>query len=44
VKRELAPLPAPIAEIEPVDITSCVACSHKHAAGPCKCGCYEFVG
>lgn len=44
VKRELAPMPAPIAEIAPVDATSCVACSHKHAAGPCKCGCYEFVG
>lgn len=43
-KRELAPMPAPIAEIPPVDAASCVACSHKHAAGPCKCGCYEFVG
>ncbi len=44
IRRELAPMPAPIAEIAPVDATSCVACSHKHAAGPCKCGCYEFVG
>ena len=44
VKRELAPMPAPIAEAPPVDATSCVACSHKHAGGACKCGCYEFVG
>lgn len=44
VKREIAPMPIQIAEIPQSDTTLCVACSHKHAAGPCKCGCYEFVG
>ena len=42
---ELAPEPTPIKIIAPVvDITQCVACNHRHADGPCKCGCYEFVG
>jgi hypothetical protein len=44
VRREMAPLPEPIAKVLQADPTMCVACSHRHAGGACKCGCYEFVG
>ena len=33
------PEPAPV-----VVVTSCIACSHKHKGGECKCGCYEHIG
>lgn len=36
--------PPPIAETAQADATVCVACGHRHSAGPCKCGCYEFIG
>lgn len=26
------------------DIPKCAACSHAHKGGPCKCGCYEYIG
>lgn len=22
----------------------CVGCGHRHKDGPCKCGCYEYIG
>lgn len=35
-----AAAPAPLEE-KPV---KCVACSHHHKGGACKCGCHEFIG
>ena len=35
------PLPPPP---DPDDADKCVACQHRHKGGPCKCGCYSFVG
>jgi hypothetical protein len=35
--------PALIPEDKPV-VEKCAACSHSHKSGPCKCGCYEYIG
>lgn len=28
---------------EPVQAEGCIACSHMHKSGACKCGCYEHI-
>lgn len=33
-----------VKDVEPDLPTRCAACSHNHKSGPCKCGCYEFIG
>jgi hypothetical protein len=40
--KENAPIPLP----EPLvhEPLKCVGCGHQHKGGPCKCGCYEFIG
>lgn len=42
------PIAAPIPAAAPLVATSqpekCIACQHAHKAGPCKCGCYEYIG
>jgi len=25
-------------------VPPCAACQHRHKGGPCKCGCYEYIG
>lgn len=37
------PTPPPVVTEIPV-VTKCIACSHAHKSGACKCGCHEFIG
>lgn len=37
------PTPPPVVTEIPV-ATKCIACSHSHKSGACKCGCHEFIG
>lgn len=38
------PLSTVTAAPEPAQPAACVGCNHHHKTGPCKCGCYEFIG
>lgn len=42
---EFAPVPYIPTErvVEQAVLEPCVACTHMHVAGPCKCGCYEHI-
>jgi hypothetical protein len=49
IRHQLSP-PAPalpktgMSEAPPPPPGKCVACSHSHKEGVCKCGCYEYIG
>lgn len=47
VERSAPATPVTVPVAAPVEVatsTKCVACSHNHKGGTCRCGCYEFVG
>lgn len=33
-----------VTETIPEEPPACVACSHRHRGGQCKCGCHEHIG
>lgn len=39
--KPVVPPPVPVAA---PTAGKCVACSHAHKAGTCKCGCHEHIG
>lgn len=41
---EFTPVPyIPTNKAVAIEPEPCVACTHMHVAGPCKCGCYEHI-
>jgi hypothetical protein len=37
------PVPEVVQEVVEEQTEACIACSHMHKAGSCKCGCYEHI-